>query len=137
MGYAANVFRQTGVGNTGHHKRGVFRQITNMLGHAIRTRCAVQSQNIDRKGFQNGHHSANITPHQHGSGGFHGHRHHQRQPGSPRFKGLFNATQGRLNLQYILAGFHNQQIRTAIEQARRLFRIGRLHGVEINVTQGG
>ena len=52
-------------------------------------------------------------------------------------EGSFDSLQGGLDLEDVLAGFHNEQIDIAGDQSLGLFGEGGLHHIEIDVAQGG
>ena len=108
-----------------------------MLLHLLRAGGAVEPEHINREGLQDGDNSRNIRSHQHRAGGFHRHRHHQGTPLAAAAEGLLNALQGRLDLQHVLAGFDDEQIHIAGNQAFGLLAIGLLEDIKAHMPQGG
>jgi hypothetical protein len=52
-------------------------------------------------------------------------------------KGFFNGVEGGFDLQHVLAGFHQHQVHTTVNQSPRLLHVGGFEGVEVDVAQGG
>ena len=88
---SADVFRQSGIGNAGDDKGGMFREVADVFLHQIRTGGAVEAEDIDAVGFENGDHGANFRSDQHGAEGFHGHRYHDWQPRTFFGKDVFDS----------------------------------------------
>ena len=59
-----------------------------------------------------------------------GHRDHQRQPDTALLERVFDADDGRLGVERVEDGFEQQDVRAAVDQAERLFGVGRAHLVE-------
>ena len=137
MGNAADVLWQSSVRDTANYKWTTLAEIADVFLHLLRARGTVQPEHINREGLQDRHHRGDVRTHQHGACGFHRHTHHQR----PALAGLaerrLNALQRRLDLENILAGFDDQQIHVPGQQAFCLFGKGGLHGVEVDMPQGG
>ena len=137
MGHTSDVFRQAGVGNATHHKGTVLAEIANVLLHLLRTRGAIEAQHVDGEWLQNRHNGGDVRTHQHRAGGFHRHAHHQGAALASFAKGGLDALQGCLDLQHVLAGFHDEQIHIAGQQALGLLGERGLHDIEIDVAQRG
>ena len=137
MGNAANIFGKARIGNAADHKRALLTEIANVLFHLLGARGAVQPENINREGLENGYHSGNIRSNQHGAGGFHGHTDHQWSALACLAEGSFDSLQGGLDLKNVLAGFNNKQIHITGDQSLGLFGEGGLHLIEIDVAQRG
>ena len=137
MGDTAYVFRKTCIGDATDDKWGAFRQVTDVLFHLFRAGGAVEPQNVDREGLENRHDSSDVGPHQHGAGGFHGHRNHQRPALASLFEGIHHPLKSRLDLEDVLTGFDDEQVDATHQKALSLLAIRLLQGVEVDVAQGG
>ncbi len=115
----------------------MLREVADVLFHLLRSRRAVQPEDVDGKWLKDRHHSGDVGPHQHRAGGLHGHRHHQGTTFTGGFEGLLDSLQCRLDLENVLTGLDDEQIDIAGDQALRLFPEGRAHRVEIDVAEGG
>ena len=96
MSYAANVFRQSGIGNAADGEGGMFGEIADVLLHLLRTGGAVQAEDVDRERLKDRHHSGDIRADEHGAGGLHRDGDHQGPPLTGGGKGLFDALSAAL-----------------------------------------
>ena len=90
-------------------------EIADVLFHLLRAGRTIEAEDVDREWLKNRHHSCDVGPHQHRSGGFHRHRHHQRPAFAPFLKRIHHPLQGCLDLQHVLAGFDDEEIHPAHE----------------------
>jgi len=81
--------------------------------------------------------NGDVGTHQHCAGGFHRHAHHQRPALAGFGEGLLDALQRCLDLQHVLAGFDDEQIHIAGDQALGLFGEGIAQFIEADVPEGG
>ena len=95
----------------------MFRQIFDVLLHLLRSRGAVQTENVNRERFQDGDNRCNVGTHQHRAGGFHRHRDHQGSTFTTGFKCILDALQRRLDLKNVLTGLNDEQIYVASKQS--------------------
>ena len=135
MSDSSDVFWQTCIGNAAHDKGSMGAEITHVLLHLLRPRGAVQAKDIDGERFKNRHHSSDIGSHQHRAGGLHRHAHHQWSPFARSIKGLLEASQCCLDLQWVLAGFDDEQINIAGQETSSLLSKGIAHLVKAHMPK--
>ena len=114
MGHTPHVFRQARIGNATDHKRGLLAEVAHMGLHQIRAGGAIQPQDVDGEGLQNGDHRRCISTHQHGARGLHGDGDHHGKSATDSRHGLLQALETRLDLQHVLAGLQQQQVHPPI-----------------------
>ena len=105
-------------------------KLAQVLTHFGRPGGAVQADHVDAERLERGERGPNFGPHQHGAGGLDRHLNKDGQLGAGVGDGLVAAVDGRLRLQQVLAGFNEEGVGAALNQAERLLGEG---GLEVGV----
>ena len=113
---AIHIQRQPGVGNARNRQRGIFAQEADRLAHMLRPGRTVQANHIDAQALQNRQGSGDIRAQQHAPAGIQCYLSLHRQVDARLGKSLVQPSDGGLNFQDILRGFHQQHIRPALDQ---------------------
>ena len=108
-----------------------------MLAHLRRPGGAVQADEVDAERLQRGQRGPDLGAEQHGAGGLHGDVHDQRQVDPGGGHRPLGAEHGRLGLQQVLAGLHQDRVDPAVDHGRDLggVRVPQLRVRQ--VAQGG
>jgi hypothetical protein len=135
MGVPIDQFGKAGIRLHGQQTGPVGGQPMQMLGHFAWAGAAVQS---DQRNVQRVHHGrggSDIRTHQQRAGGLHGDLHEDRRVGAGFSPGEFRAIDCGFDLQRVLAGFDQNCIDTAGDQAAALFCQGSLQRIVGDVAQ--
>ena len=128
---------QPGVRHAGQRDPRVPRQVAQVLAHLARPGGAVQPDGVHAERLQGGERGANLAAEQHRAGGLDRHLHDQRHAGAGGGDGTLGPHHGRLGLQQVLAGLHDEGVGAAAEQARGVALVGVAQLGERDVAQRG
>jgi hypothetical protein len=108
-----------------------------VLAHLVRPGGAVQADGVDAERLERGERGADFGAHQHGSGGFDGHLDEDGEPDAAGDDGLLAAVDRGFGLQEVLAGFDEEGVRAAVDEALGLQGEGLLEVVVGGVPEAG
>ena len=128
---------QPGVGHAGQRDLGVPGQVTQVLAHLARPGGAVQPDGVHAERLEGGERGPDLAAEQHGAGGLDRHLHDQRHAAAGSGDGAPGPHDGRLGLQQVLAGLHDQGVGAAAEQARGVVLVAVAQLGEGDVPQRG
>lgn len=125
------------LGHAGDGHGGLFGEVAQVLAHLVRPGGAVQADGVDAERLEGGERGADLGAHQHGASGFDGHRNEDREADAAGDDGLLAAVNRGLGLQEVLAGFDEESIRAAVDEALGLEGEGLLEVVVAGVAEAG
>ena len=108
-----------------------------VLAHLVRSGGAVQADGVDAERLERGQSSADFGTHEHGSGGFDRHLDEDGEPDAAGDDGLLAAVDGGFGLQEVLAGFDEEGVRAAVDEALGLQGERLLEVVVAGVAEAG
>ncbi len=112
-------------------------EVAQVLGHLGGARGAVQADHVDAQRLQRGQGRADLGAEQHRAGGLEGHGDQQRHSGAGRLHRLAGAQDGRLGLEQVLRGLHEQRVGAPGEQALSVGLVAVADDAVADVPQGG
>ena len=137
VGVAVDKFRQAGIGLDRNQAGPVLRQPADVFGHFLRAGSAVQAHQRHIQRIDDGGGGGDVWPHQQRAGGLDGNLHEDRGVCAGVGARDLGAVDGGLDLQRVLAGFDQDGIDTAGDQAAALFSQRGFQRVVGDVAQAG
>ncbi len=137
MGLAVHQFWQARIGLHGNEPRPVFRQPFHVFGHFLWAGCAVQAHQIHIKAMNDCGCRSNVRPYQQGACGFYRDLHKNRGCGAQFFPCNLYAVYSCLDLKCVLAGFNQDCVYAAFNQATGLLCQSSFKAIVINIAQRG
>ena len=137
MGATADVDGQPGIGDAGDGQPGVLREVADRLSHVLGTGRAVEPDHVDPQRLQDGEDGGDVGAEQHPAGDVEGHLGLDGDLAAGALEGLAGREDRRLDLQDVLAGLDDEQVRATVEQPLRLLAKGRDQLTECDPPQAG
>ena len=128
---------QPGVRHAGQRDAGVRRQVAQMLAHLPRPGRAVEPDDVHPERLEGGQRGPDLAAEQHRPGRLDRHVRDQHDVGRGRGDRPPGPDDRGLGLQQVLAGFHDERVGPAAEQAGRVFLVGVAERREPDVPQRG
>ena len=128
---------QAGVGNAGHREAGKGSQSADMVGHELRPGGAIKANPQEVAVGQGSVEGLDVLASQESAHGFHGTLDGNRNPAAQLGKGAVDALQSGLDVQRVLTGFQQQEIRAAFDETGGLIVVRSGQIVEGDPTGNG
>lgn len=129
--------RAAGVGHAGDGDGGLLGEAAEVLAHFVRAGGAVQADGVDAKRFQSGDRGADFGAHEHGPGGLDRYLDEVGEADALGDDGLCAAVDSGFGLQEVLAGFDEERVRAAVDEALGLQCEGLFKVVAGGVAEAG
>ncbi len=129
--------RQAGVRHAHQRRTRMTGEIAQVLAHLVRTRRAVQPDQINTQRLQSGQGRADLGAQEHDAGGLEGEGADQRHLNTQRVHRPARPDDARLRLQQILGGLHDQRVGAAREEALRVLLVTVAQDVVRDVAERG
>ena len=120
-GDTVDVVRKPGVGDHADWENRVIAQVADRLPHVLRSRGAVEADDVHLDSLERDHRGLDVGAEQHAAGGVEGRLHLYRAKDARLTQRLPDPGDRRLQLQDVLTGLYNKEVDSPFDQSRRLF----------------